>query len=105
MKITGRVRQLFCKHDYTLFANIYGDLINDFDARTVYICRKCGRRKFDKEYVEAPVNYNSFLQDCANYRKTGTLNISKRTIRDKEQYEKLFGPKKPEDIWKCDLRV
>lgn len=99
MKITGRVHQLFCKHNYTLFANIYGDLINDLDARTVYICKKCGKRRFGREYVEAPINYNLFLRDCATYKKTGNLDISSDTIKDSKQYKELVGPETLENVW------
>lgn len=99
MKIAKRAGQVFCRHNYVLFANIYGDLINDLNARTIYICKKCGKRKFEKDYKEAPVNYNKFLQDCATYKKTGDLNISSDTIRDTKQYKELFGPKTLEDVW------
>lgn len=103
MGFVNRLKQLICKHDYKLFANIYGDLINDFDARTIYLCEKCGKRKFVKEFIEAPVNYNHFLYDCAQYKKTGEMVISPETIKNTEQYNKLFGIKKVEDIWSYDL--
>lgn len=63
MKISKWLKQVFCKHkNIDIFANIYGDLINDFDgARTVYVCKDCGKRFYKKEYKLAPFNYNKFL--------------------------------------------
>ena len=92
MQFVDKLKRIFCRHNYQLFANIYGDLVHDFDARTVYICKKCGKRKYVKDYIEAPLNYNNFLQDCANYRQTGILQVSANTFKNIEQYEKLFDP-------------
>ena len=56
-----RIKKLFCKHDYITFANLYGDLINSLGYRTVFWCKKCGKMKFSKELVPAPINYNSLI--------------------------------------------
>lgn len=103
MTVSRRFKQLFCRHDYQVFANIYGDLIHHLKARTVLMCRKCGKRKLVKDYIEAPINYNSFLQDCANYRQTGILQVSTNTLKDAEQYEKLFGPQEGSSVWEYNL--
>ncbi len=99
MAFSKKIKQLCCKHDYKLFANVYGDLVNDLNARTVYICKKCGKRRFDWKYREAPINYNRFLQDCAAYKKTGNLDISSGTIKNNKQYKELFGPETLESVW------
>lgn len=96
-------KQLFCRHRYQLFANIYGDLVNDFNARTVFLCTKCHKRKYIKKYIEAPVNYNLFLHDCVAYKETGVFQLSPNTIKDKKQYDELFGIKEIGDIWNVNL--
>lgn len=103
MKNLKKIKSMFCKHDYKLFANIYGDLVNDLNAKTVFICKKCGKRKFISNYIEAPINYNNFLYDCYQYRKTGNLNISSETIKNKSQYKEIFGIEEPETVWKIKL--
>lgn len=103
MTLTKRLKRLFCRHRYQVFANIYGDLVESLNARTVLMCTKCGKRKFIKKYVEAPINYNSFLRDCSYCRLTGVPQISSDTVKNPEQYEKLFGPQEGDDVWSYDL--
>ena len=100
MKLTHKIKQLFCKHDYAIFANIHGDLVNYFNARTVLLCKKCSKRKFIRYYIKAPVNYNNFLKDCDAYRKTGNLILSPQTLEDANQYAEEFAPKEIGDIRK-----
>ena len=90
MKLKNRLKQVFCKHDYRLFGNIYGDLINSLNARTVYICPKCHKRKFAKDYIEAPINYNSFLRDAVTSKQINKPFVSPNTIKDIEQYKREF---------------
>lgn len=104
MPFINKLERIFCRHNYQLFANIYGDLVHDLNARTVYICKKCGKRKYVKSYVEAPISYNGFLYDCVQYKKTGILNISPETIKNREQYNSIFGMKTLEDIWQYKLK-
>lgn len=73
-------KNLFCKHDYKPWANVYGDLINDVNARTVMQCTKCGKRVFKKEYIRAPIDYNNFME-WAYYMK-----MFKKT--NNEEYER-----------------
>ncbi len=94
MAFMSKSEQLFCSHDYQLFANVYGDLVHDLNARTVLICKKCGKRKYIKNYIEAPINYNNFLRDCARYKKTGVLMIFPETVKNQKQYDEIFGIRK-----------
>ena len=103
MRVPRGLRQTFCRHKYKLFANIYGDLVNQLNARTVMLCSKCGRRKFLKAFIDAPINYNNFLQDCALYQQTGVLQISQRTLKNSQQYDEIWGPQETDDIWRYDL--
>lgn len=78
--------KLFCKHDYKPWANVHGDLINWMGGiRTVLYCKKCGKRKYIKDYIEAPLNYNAIC----NY-------ISVLKYEGKELANELFG----DDIFK-----
>lgn len=62
MKIKNLIKQITCSHNYVPWANIYGDLIEDFDgSRTVLMCTKCHKRLFINEYIDAPLNYNKIL--------------------------------------------
>lgn len=85
-------KQLFCKHNYQPWANIYGDLINDLNSRTVLLCPKCKKRKFIKEYIEAPINYNCFFNYCALHRAKSSLADSymDHVFKDKKQFVELF---------------
>ena len=56
------LKQLFCKHDYYPWANIYGDVATELGCRTVAICRKCGKRKYLRELYPAPLNYNAVVE-------------------------------------------
>lgn len=60
-KLNKIIKQLVCKHDYFPWANVHGDLINDFNCRTVLLCRKCYKRKMIKPYISAPYSYNYIL--------------------------------------------
>ena len=54
MKIKNLIKQITCSHNYVPWANIYGDLIEDFDgSRTVLMCTKCHKRLFINEYIDA----------------------------------------------------
>ena len=97
MSFRKRIKQLFCKHDYVPWANIFGDFIHALDgARTVLICRKCGKRKYVKEFINAPLNYNCMFNYIAlmsegTERACRLAESYKEDIfRDKELYIKLF---------------
>lgn len=58
----GKLKQIFCKHDYKPVANIYGDLsLNYNNSRTVVRCCKCHKLKYIQEYIEAPLDFNKIL--------------------------------------------
>lgn len=88
-----KIKPLFCKHDYKVWANIYGDLILDFKgARTVLMCPKCNKRKYIKAYMEAPLNYNHFMEYCAMQKSGDPLaeDYLENVFKNKEQYLKTF---------------
>ena len=94
----SRLKQVFCKHDYKVWANVYGDLRNSLNASTVLYCTKCGKRKYIKEYIEAPVDYNMFFtyvelklsKDPAQQQLADNLFYSS-IIKDKDLFNKTFG--------------
>lgn len=45
------VRRVFCRHALAWVRNIHGDEINATGCRTVWICEKCGRYIYDRDYV------------------------------------------------------
>jgi hypothetical protein len=45
------VRRLFCKHALAWVRNIYGDEINATNARTLWICEKCEKLIYDRDYI------------------------------------------------------
>lgn len=105
MSFRRRIKQLFCKHDYAPWANIFGDFIHVFDgARTVLICRKCGKRKYIKEFINAPLNYNCMF-DYIVLTSEGTEKACKLAesykediFRDKELYVRLFCKGEEEEV-------
>lgn len=74
-------------------ANIYGDLVIDINARTLMVCLKCGKLKYSKKYIKAPLNYNAL--NIFNYMKqiaSSKDNIlhdyyNQFVIQDKSLYE------------------
>lgn len=47
------LKRLRCKHvNKKCLTNIYGDIINDFNCRSIYVCKDCGKyipsNKLDK---------------------------------------------------------
>lgn len=83
-----------CKHDYVPWANTHGDWINCTNFRTVLICRKCGKRKYIKDYIYAPLNYGSiwnYLAACKyDGKEFADKNFLNSIFKDKELYIKLF---------------
>lgn len=91
-----KFKQVFCKHDYKPWANIYGDIIADFNHnRTILLCTKCKKRKFIKEFVEAPLNADSLYKYIALNKKKDPFADEdlKYIIKDKNLYEEYFGDK------------
>lgn len=73
--------RIFCRHVYKPWANVYGDLINVLNCRTVMQCPKCGKRVLKKEYLRAPINYNVFIQWAyytRKFKKTHDLEDQKK---------------------------
>ena len=50
-KLKNWFKRLLCKHELAWVRTIHGDEINVLNARTVWICEKCGEYIYDKEYV------------------------------------------------------
>jgi hypothetical protein len=44
-------KRLFCRHTLAWVRNIHGDEINATGCRTVWICEKCGKYIYDKDYI------------------------------------------------------
>lgn len=42
---------MFCRHTLAWVRNIYGDEIIGTNARTLWICEKCGKLVYDRDYV------------------------------------------------------
>jgi len=51
MKLSTIINRLLCKHALAWVRNIYGDEINATNCRTVWICERCGKYIYDREYV------------------------------------------------------
>lgn len=46
------IKKLFCKHKILIFKyNIFGDLINLFNGRSIYFCKNC-----DKLIIKDKIN-------------------------------------------------
>jgi len=45
------VRRVFCRHALAWVRNIHGDEINATACRTVWICEKCGKYIYDRDYI------------------------------------------------------
>lgn len=40
------LKRLFCKHNFKWHCNIYGDMINQYNARSVWKCELCGKEHY-----------------------------------------------------------
>lgn len=92
-------KSLFCKHNYRPWAWISPELRGEFrGCQTVLLCPKCGKRKYIKELLPTPVNYDWVLRYIA-FTKTHTEQESKQfykqiysnIIRDEELLIMNFG--------------
>lgn len=45
------VGRIYCRHALAWVRNIYGDEINATGCRTVWICDKCKKVIFDRDYI------------------------------------------------------
>jgi hypothetical protein len=45
------VRRVFCRHSLAWVRNIHGDEMTATGCRTVWICEKCGKYIYDRDYV------------------------------------------------------
>ena len=93
-----RSKQIFCHHNYKVWANIYGDMRNDLKAKTVLYCPKCGKRKYIKEYIEAPIDYNMFFAYMHTYNSKNPTTrhfaeniIRPSIIKNRDLFNKTFG--------------
>ena len=101
MKKYSRIKQLTCKHEYLPWANVHGDFIHYMGGvRTVLYCPKCGKRKYIKEYIEAPIHYNYLWNYLAAWKYDGKefadKNFKDGIFKDVELYIKLYGGKEEE---------
>lgn len=39
------IKSLLCEHNFIFYANLYGDLINYWNCRSLDVCTKCGKYK------------------------------------------------------------
>lgn len=63
-------RRLFCKHhNQKCITNIYGDLINDYDCRSIWKCLNCGQL----------IKSDELCKDCK------TINFTMKTIFDEKK--------------------
>lgn len=88
-----KFKQLVCKHNYKPWANIYGDIINNFNGdRTILLCPKCCKRKYIKEFIEAPLNANNLFNYLALEKQKDPFSDSylDSIIKNKDQYQDLF---------------
>ena len=94
MKIKQVIKQLFCKHEYIVLANIDEELQGYFKGcATILGCRKCGKRKYIKEYVPAPFKYSDVLR-YGNIIASGSEEDRKSMMQEisatVEKYAKQF---------------
>ena len=61
------VRRIFCKHALAWVRNIHGDEINLTGCRTVWICEKCGKVVYDRDYITRDMA-------CVVYSPNSVLN-------------------------------
>lgn len=88
-----KFKQTICEHEYKPWANIYGDLINDFNGdRTILLCSKCLKRKYIKEYIEAPLNANNLFNYLALEKQKDPFSDDylEGIVQNKNQYKELF---------------
>ena len=74
-------KQLICKHDYIPLANIYGDMIHATGCRTVIICKKCGKIKFVKDFIDAPLVYNAICE-FTYFKKVAGEEVAWNRVKD-----------------------
>lgn len=62
-RLIKKLKQLFCRHKYIPWAYIDKVTSEKYfnGAKTVYICTKCGKRKYSKKEEDAPINYSDFI--------------------------------------------
>ena len=97
-KLKLYLKQNFCRHDFKPWANIYGDLINAFDGdRTVCLCTKCKKRKWSKNYIKAPLNYNKVLELTTKSFNRNMYYFDQQSldsvIQDKDLFNELYDNK------------
>ena len=51
VRVQRMVRRIFCKHALAWVRNIHGDEINLTGCRTVWICEKCGKVVYGRDYI------------------------------------------------------
>ena len=90
-----KLKQLFCRHDYVPWANIEYPLSNLCKANTVLICKKCGKKKFIKKLIPAPMDYAAildFYRMCFYTLPSDALDkCIKNIVKDRELFVKYFG--------------
>lgn len=65
----GILKKIFCRHkEKVCVTNIYGDLINDYNARSIWECTRCKRlfRSYSLEPSCDIINFNLRGDDVKN---------------------------------------
>lgn len=91
----------FHRHKWFPWANIYGKSAKIMKAQTVLMCSVCGKRKFIKEFIEAPIDYNVVMDFCALALSKGVHEAFEFTkdkiIKNQSQYIEYRKVKNSED--------
>ena len=90
-----KLKQLFCRHDYVPWANIESPISELCHAKTVLLCKKCGKKKFIKKQLPAPMDYGAILEFyhmCFFIPPEDAIDkCITNIIKDKELFVKYFG--------------
>lgn len=46
------MKSIFCNHRIVFSRNIFGDEINKMNARSVFLCKKCGRKFLSDKLID-----------------------------------------------------
>lgn len=72
------VRRIFCKHALAWVRNIHADEIILTGCRTVWICEKCGKVVYDRDYItrDMAVKVYSPNDEVSDRRAHGNENTT-----------------------------
>jgi hypothetical protein len=98
MGIKLKIKQALCKHSYKPWANIFPPLSDspNFDnCRTVFMCKKCNKRLYSKNFIEAAINFNLVVNwlhvATSDPNNSETLaKLEKNMILNKDKYKDFY---------------